>query len=181
MRLTKKMVMEVAHHEGIIRKAYKDSVGVWTWSVGITSNSGHLVERYIDKPAPLERCLEVWVWLLQKYADDVEVAFTRPLSEAQKAAALSFHWNTGSIHKATWVDDFNRGNNQDAYRNIMNWRSPSEIIPRREAERDLFFDGTWVGSGTMTEYTKLTSKYTPVWSSARKINVDKILDKLLDA
>lgn len=179
MRLTKKMVMEVAHHEGIIRKAYKDSVGIWTWSVGITSASGHRVERYIDKPASLERCLEVWVWLLQKYAEDVEVAFIRPLSEAQKAAALSFHWNTGAINRATWVDDFNKGNTQDAYKNIMNWRSPSEIIPRREAERDLFFEGTWVGSGTMTEYTRLTSNYTPVWSSARKINVDGILDKLL--
>lgn len=179
MILTKKIVMEVAHHEGLIRQAYKDSVGVWTWGVGLTSQSGHRVERYIDNPQPLERCLEVWLWALQRYADEVEKAFDRPLEDYQKAAALSFHWNTGAISYADWVADFNRGQPTQAYSSIMNWRSPSEVIPRREAERDLFFYKKWAGNGTMTEYTRLTSRYTPVWSSARKVEVSSVLDKLL--
>lgn len=177
--LTKKMVLEVAHHEGLVRQAYKDSVGVWTWSVGITNASGHNVERYIDNPASLERCLEVWVWLLEQYMEDVDKAFTMPLTEAQRAAALSFHWNTGAIHKATWVKDFNRGDMKAAYNNIMNWKNPPEIIPRRKAERELFFNNTWSGRGTMTEYTKVSSRHTPVWSSAKKIEVDDTLDRLL--
>lgn len=179
MKLTKNIVMEVASHEGIIRQAYKDSVGVWTWSVGLTSQSGHLVERYIDNPATLERCLDVWIWAMQKYANEVEHAFDKPLTEAQFAAALSFHWNTGAIKSATWVKDFNAGRVNDAYRNIMNWKKPPEIIPRREAERDLFFNGVWSNDGTMTEYTKVSPNYNPVWSSARKIKVDSILEDLL--
>lgn len=179
MKLTKQIVMEVAHHEGLVRQAYKDSVGVWTWSVGITSKSGHNVERYIGAPASLERCLEVWVWLLGRYAADVDKAFHRPLTEAQKAGALSFHWNTGAIRSATWVEDFNKGNLENSYKNIMNWKNPPEIVPRRKAERDLFFKDRWSGSGDMTEYTKVTSHNTPVWSSAKVIKVDHILDKLL--
>lgn len=41
---------------------------------------------------------------------------------------------------------------------IMNWVKPPEIKGRREAERDLFFDGKWSNNGIMTEYTRLTAK-----------------------
>ena len=180
MKLTKNMVMELAGHEGLVRQAYKDSVGVWTWSVGITSASGHLVERYIDNPQPLERCLAVWEWVLrEKYAPDVVEAFDRNLSESQFAAALSFHYNTGAIKRASWVKDYNAGRVTQAYEKFMNWSKPSEIIPRRKAERDLFFTGKWSNDGTMTEYTKVGAGYQPIWSSARKVNVDDILDNLL--
>lgn len=180
MKLTNKTMMELACHEGIVRQAYKDSKGIWTWSVGITSKSGHLVERYIDKPQTLEHCLAVWEWIVrEKYAPDVLEAFDQPLNEHQFAAALSFHYNTGGIKKATWVHQYNQGDAEGSYNSFMNWNKPSEIIPRREAERDLFFNGTWSNDGTMTEYTKVGAGYQPIWSSARKIEVKGILDKLL--
>lgn len=190
MTLSKNVMLELAGHEGLVRQAYKDSVGVWTWSVGITSQSGHLVERYIDKPQPLEHCLAVWEWVVrEKYAPDVLWAFDRPLKEHQFAAALSFHYNTGGAKywdknrkvwkKATWIEDYNRGDVTKAYEHFMNWSSPEEIIPRRKAERDLFFTGKWSNDGTMTEYTKVGAGYQPIWSSARKIKVDGILEDLL--
>ncbi len=102
--ITTRVALEVASHEAIIRQAYKDSVGVWTWSVGLTSNSGHKVERYIDNPQPMKRCLEVWLWAMERYATDVKRAFhSRPLEEHEFGAALSFHWNTGAIASASWV------------------------------------------------------------------------------
>ena len=55
--LTVKILGEIVSHEAIIREAYKDSKGIWTWSVGITSASGHGVERYKDSPQPLDKCL----------------------------------------------------------------------------------------------------------------------------
>jgi hypothetical protein len=57
----------------------------------------------------------------------------------------------------------------------MNWDNPPEIKGRREKERDLFFDGVWTNTGTMTEYTRLTKTMTPVNSSAIKIDVRKEL------
>ena len=53
--LTPRILGEILQHEGLAREAYRDSVGVWTWSVGITDASGHRVARYRDNPQPLER------------------------------------------------------------------------------------------------------------------------------
>ena len=180
MEVTKRVALEIAQHEGMVRQAYRDSVGVWTWSVGITSASGHKVNRYIDNPQPMERCIEVWLWVLEKYAADVRRAFNgRDLSEAEFAAALSFHYNTGAIERASWVKHWLRGDVATAKRAIMNWRKPAEIIPRRRAERDLFFNGVWSGDGTITEYTRLTSNHTPVWSSAIRVDITAELDELM--
>lgn len=181
MIITTNVALEVAAHEAVIREAYKDSVGVWTWSVGLTNASGHNVERYIGKPQSLKKCLEIFVWALDNYADDVREAFAGfDLSEAEFAAALSFHWNTGGIKRASWVDHWKKGNIGQAKRAFMAWNKPKEIIGRRNKELDLFFDGVWSNNGTMTEYTELTSRKTPVWRSAVKRDVADILSDLLD-
>ena len=181
MKITSRVALEVASHEAVIRQAYRDSVNVWTWSVGLTNATGHNVERYIDNPQPLEHCLEVYVWALENYAEAVRAEFSgHALTEAQFAAALSFHWNTGSIRSASWCDHWKAGRIKEARDSFMAWKKPPEIIPRREKERDLFFDGKWSSDGTMTEYTRLTSRRTPVWSSARKVEVADILDRILD-
>lgn len=180
MNITPKIAMELAAHEGLVRQAYKDSVGVWTWSVGITSKSGHSVERYIGKPQSLEKCIEVWLWVLETYADDVRRVFDGyDLNDAQFAAALSFHYNTGAITRASWVKHWKAGKVAGAKRAFMNWSKPREIIPRRRAERDLFFDGKWSGDGTMTEYTRLTRRNTPDWGSAVKVDVSDAVNAAL--
>lgn len=170
------VAMEVASHEALIRQTYKDSIGKLTWDVGMTNATGHTVERYIGKPASLQHCMNVYVWALRNYAVGVYRAFKgHTLSKAQFAAALSFHWNTGAIETATWVKLWKAGDVAGAKLAIMNWDNPPEIEGRRRAERDLFFDYKWTNDGTMTEYTRLTKKMRPVWSSAIKINVSKEL------
>ena len=166
------VVLEVASHEAVIRQAYKDSVGIWTWSVGLTGATGHDVERYIDNPASLQHCLNIFVWALRNYAAQVNDAFQgRDLTTAQFAAAVSFHWNTGAIGRAEWVKLWNAGDHDGARAAIMNWVTPPELKGRREKERDLFFDGIWSNDGTMAEFTRLTSRHTPDWSSRRRIDV----------
>jgi lysozyme len=178
MKVDYDAALEVASHEAVIRQAYKDSVGVWTWSVGLTSNSGHKVERYIGKPQTLQHCMDIYVWALQRYAKDVNEAFEGvELTKAQFVAALSFHWNTGGIKRASWVKSFKAGRRREAEQKFMQWKKPPEIIPRRQKECDLFFHGKWSNNGTMTEYTKLTKNSTPVWGSAKKVNVEKELRK----
>lgn len=173
-----KTALEIASHEAIIRQTYKDSVGVKTWSVGLTNATGHDVGRYIGKPATLQHCLNIYVWALERYADDVRKAFKGyDLTEEQFAAANSFHWNTGSIARASWVKKWKTGDISGAKKAFMNWNKPKSIIGRRKKERDLFFDGKWSNDGTMTEYTRVTNRMTPVWSSAKKINVKRELKK----
>lgn len=146
MKLTAKAVAFVAHLEGLVPQAYKDSVGVWTWALGVTNASGHQVyPRYLDKPQPLEKCVEVSIWLLeQRYLPAVADAFDgHALEEHQLAAALSFHWNTGAIERADWVKEWLAGDKAEARIDFMNYRKPPEIIPRREKERKLFFEAVW--------------------------------------
>ena len=182
MKITPKVALEIAFSEGLVRQAYKDSVGVWTWSIGITNATGHKVERYIDNPQPMRRCIEVYLWALERYAEDVRRAFAGfDLTEAQFAAALKFHYNTGAIGRASWVKKWKAGDVSGARKRFMDWRKPPEIIPRRRAERDLFFDGKWSGDGTVMEYTEVTANHIPKWSSARRVDISSDVLAILGA
>lgn len=178
--LTVNMCLEVAGHEAIIRQAYKDSVNKWTWSAGLTNATGHNVERYIGNPQPMKRCIEVWLWALQRYLDEVLEAFRGfELKEHELAAALSFHWNTGAIKKASWVKHWKEGNIPQAKKAFLNYSKPPEIIPRRKKERDLFFDEKWSGDGTVLEFTKVKPSGHPDWSSGQRVNITEEVRRVL--
>ena len=183
--ITYDVVLEVAAHEAIIRRAYKDSVGIWTWSAGITSMSGHKVERYIGNPQTMERCLEVYVWLLEKYAKDVGKAFkNRKLPKHVFAGALSFHWNTGKIASASWVDAYLRGDKRDAERRLKLWNKAGGkvskgLVSRRKKEADLIFRGRWSNDGKVLEITRLEANSTPDWSSGRRVDIRESVERLL--
>ena len=179
--ISERGIMELVAHEGIVLEAYKDSVGVWTWGIGITSASGHNVERYIDNPQTLERVFEIYIWALQRYETDVDAAFgAYELNENERAAAVSFHYNTGAIKSATWVKQVKAGDMDAARVSIMNWKTPASIIPRREAERDLFFDAAWTGVTTGTVYEVYKPSYSPNWGSATQVDISEPLDAAMD-
>lgn len=181
-QITARAALELIGHEAIVQEAYKDSVGIWTWGIGVTGASGHEVfPRYKDKPQPIEHCLAVYLWLLRdRYAPAVVAAFEgHALTEAQFAAALSFHYNTGAIGVATWVSSWLAGDVDRARAEIMNWRKPAEIIPRREKERDLFFDGKWSQDGKATIYPVRKPSYAPDWRNARRVDIRDALSRAL--
>lgn len=172
--LSERTLLEIAEHEGLILQAYRDSQGILTWGFGVTNESGHRVERYVDRPSSIVRAIEVYEWLLRtKYLPEVLEAFEgHHLSEAELTAALSFHWNTGAIGRADWVKSFRAGQLPQAHREFLNWVTPREIIARRKAERALFFDGVWTGDGLVTIYDKVGKiSLQPIWSSARQIDI----------
>lgn len=179
--ITARGAAEIVGHEAIVQEAYKDSVGVWTWGIGVTSASGHDVDRYRDNPQPIARCLEIYVWLLrEKYAPAVREAFAGiALTEAQFHAALSFHYNTGAIGRAGWVKLFRAGQVEQARAAFMEWRKPPEIVTRRQAECDLFFDGEWSGDGRATVYPVRKPSYAPGWGGATRVDVLTPLGELL--
>jgi lysozyme len=179
--LTVRGALELIGHEAIVREAYKDSVGVWTWGIGVTNASGHNVDRYKDNPQPVAKCLMVFIWLLRaRYIPAVEAAFAgHTLSEAQFAAALSFHYNTGAITSADWVKQWKRGEIAQARTAFMNWRNPPEIIPRREKERDLFFDGHWSGDGKANVLPVLKPSYRPDFRHPQRVDVTADVAALL--
>ncbi|RVQ67566.1 hypothetical protein EKN06_06340 [Croceicoccus ponticola] len=161
--ITPRIAAELIHHEGLVREAYRDSVGVWTWSVGITDASGHRVGRYRDQPQPLSRCLEVYLWALQnRYLPAVLDAFgaVRP-EEHELAAALSFHWNTGAIGRAEWMRHLRESDRKRARRAMLDWCRPASLATRRKREQALFFEARWAGDGTAIVYEVAKPSYQP--------------------
>lgn len=177
--LTPRIALELLAHEGIVPEAYRDSVGVWTWSVGITNASGHRVHpRYRDNPQPLERCLELYLWLLRtRYLPPVLAMFgEHDPAEHELAAALSFHYNTGAIGRAAWCRRFLAGDRDGARAAILQWCRPPELLPRRRRERDLFFDGQWSSDGTGLLYEVVKPGYRPV--RGRRIDLSEAVERL---
>jgi len=175
-QLTKRALLELIDHEGIVLEAYKDSKNIWTWGIGVTDASGHKVGRYKDAPQTVGRVVEVFKWLVeQRYLPAVLQAFTEPLNEHQLAAALSFHYNTGAIKRASWVKSFNKGDISRSRKEFMNWVSPKEVTARRLKERDLFFDGRWSNDGLVRIYPVAKPSYKPVYAKGKTVDIRKDL------
>lgn len=171
--ITARVALEIVTHEAIVLEAYRDSVGVWTWGVGVTEASGHAVGRYRDAPQTVAHVVKVFAWLLrEKYLPPVLRAFDGfPLTEAQTAAALSFHYNTGAIGRASWVGLAKAGRTEAAKTSFMEWRKPPEIVERRRKERDLFFEGKWSQTGKVLILPVSKPSYHPNFRAGRSIDI----------
>ncbi|WP_068070858.1 lysozyme [Novosphingobium lentum] len=179
--ITPRIAIELIAHEGIVREAYRDGGGVWTWSVGITDASGHaVVPRYKDNPQSLAHCLGVFLWLLRtRYLPQVLAAFgAHALTEAELGAALSFHWNTGAIGRATWVQQVVAGDSTAARRAMLQWARPAALLPRREREAALFFDRRWSGATTALVYDVAKPGYTPCRPA--RVEIADTIDAVFD-
>lgn len=178
LRLTPRIVAAVAHEEGLVLEAYKDSVGVWTWALGVAQTGGHDVLRYKDKPSSLEEAVRASVDLMRtKYLPAVQQAFDgHRLKEHEIAGALSFHWNTGAIRKASWVKAWRGGDIADARRRYAEWRKPPEILPRRKRDAELFFDGVWP-SLLVPVFDVAKPSYRPV--RPRQVDILPILEQIM--
>jgi lysozyme len=182
--LTVRAALELVEHEAIVQEWYRDGGGVGTWGIGVTNASGHNVDRYKDNPQSIERCLEVYLWLIHtRYLPDVERAFAgHELSEAEMAAALSFHYNTGAILHSDWVGDVIAGRRQEA-RNFLetHYLNSGALAKRRKQEAALFFDGTWIGDGRVLVYPVVKPSYHPDFAHAKIVDIRADMEKAMAA
>ena len=171
--LTARVLLEIMHHEAIVLEAYKDSVGVWTWSVGLADTGGHNARAYKDKPQSLEAALKAFVVAVRaKYGPEVEKAFAGvPLSEARYAAALLFHYNTGAIGSTGWVRLIREGKPIEARAFLeTHYLNGGTLKSRRLAEAALFFDGKWQGDGTALVIPVSKPSYQPAFGRAKRVD-----------
>ncbi|KDB03218.1 lysozyme [Defluviimonas sp. 20V17] len=158
--------MALARHEGIVPGPYRDSTGTWTFGIGHTAAAGlpdpSSMPRGMpqDLDAGIREAFRVFRADLARYEVDVLRAVTVPLAPHEFDALVSFHFNTGGISRASLARHLNAGDRVAAADAFLNWRKPASIIPRREAERDLFRHGRYP-DGTI-----------PVWSVDRTGRVD---------
>lgn len=174
LALTPRVAMELVDHEAMVLEAYKDSANVWTWGIGVTDKSGHSVLRYKDNPQPISHVLAIYIWLLRNnYLPDVLRAFKGfPLTEAQLAAALSFHYNTGAILGTEWVGLWKSGKADQARRFLeSHYLNGGDLTERRGKEAALFFDGKWSQDGKAKVIPVRKPSYTPNWSGTKLVDI----------
>lgn len=177
--LTRRVALEVASKEDCVLEAYLDSENVWTWGFGLTVASGHNPMRYRKKPATIERAVEVYIWALRRYAREVLDAFEgHALTPAQFAAALSFHWNTGKIGVASWVNSFKRGDMRAASAGFLVYNKPASIVGRRKKEHDLFFKSKWSGKGKVTVWGVHPNGKVD-WSKSKIVDIGPAIDRAI--
>ncbi|WP_298966126.1 peptidoglycan-binding protein [uncultured Roseibium sp.] len=136
----------IATHEGVVLRAYKDVVGIWTIGVGHTARAGGI------KPKPGMKITH------EQAMDQLEADLRKFEGRVRKQAcfdnqhsfdgATSFDFNTGRIHNATWVKRFREGELTRAEESIMLWvkaggRKIRGLVNRRNAERRLIFYGDY--------------------------------------
>lgn len=163
-----KGIYEIIEHEGIVRKKYKDSKGLWTIGIGhlITTADG---TKYDNVELTLDQVFALFDKDLDKYEARTNEAFKVPVKQHEFDAGVSFDFNTGAIHRATWVKTFNEGNRDLAIRQIMNWSRPPEIIDRRRKEQALFANGTYTSDQKFIEYPVKDNGY-PDYSKGKLVN-----------
>lgn len=146
MKTSPKGVAAIALHEGVVTRAYKDTAGVWTIGVGHTASAG--------KPFP-----KAGMTITRQEAFDIlardlgvfEPRVTKRMGRLRQTAfdgAVSFDFNTGAIHKASWPKHYLVGAMSFAEKSLKSWnkaggRVVQGLVNRRAAEANLIFRGKY--------------------------------------
>lgn len=142
--------------EGVVLKAYRDAVGVWTIGAGLTAASGVVAPKAGMVITKAEATNLLQRALREKYEPAVSVAMskvagaqvTRP-KQHEFDAGVSFHFNTGAIRKASWVRKWLAGaSHHDVRAALKLWnRGGGKVLPglerRRAREAAMLLEGVY--------------------------------------
>lgn len=148
-KMSDRGLLALARHEGLVPAPYLDVKSVWTFGIGHTAAAGAPDPATMPRgmPSDLDAAIRDAFRLfradLAGYEAEVARAVTVPLAPHEFDALVSFHYNTGAIARATLTRLLNAGDRKGAAAAFLNWVKPAAIVPRREAERNLFRDGRY--------------------------------------
>lgn len=139
------------HHEGDVLRAYLCPANKWTIGVGLTRASGVVDPKPGMTITAEESDRLLRLALARNYEPRVMLHFrasTVPHAQTAFDGAVSFDFNTGRIHNASWVRLFGEGDFAAARRSLMQWvRGGGRVLPglerRRRDEAGMIFDGRY--------------------------------------
>lgn len=134
MKLSKLGADILSIREGVKRRAYKDTKGIWTIGVGHTGP-----EVVAGLVWTLDKVRATFVFDV-KWAEDAANAVDSPLSQNQFDALVSFIFNIGApaFYNSTMRKYLNAGNYEAAAKQFDRWVIPKEITGRRMSEKAQF-------------------------------------------
>ncbi len=156
-----KFIPNILHREERdVLRAYRCPAGIWTIGPGLTAASGVVKPRkgmVITKAESLRLTL---LAIARNYAPRV-TKHLQPTKQHVFDGGVSFDWNTGRIHNASWVAMFLKGDYKAARKSFMQWvRGGGRVLPglekRRETEWQLIEFGIYPGpAGTNARLTTI--------------------------
>lgn len=151
MQTSAKGIAALTLEEGEVLKSYRCTAGHWTIGVGITSAAG------VGKigPGMVITRAQSQNMLQQALRQSYEPAVAREMPRAKQQefdAAVSFHWHTGAIARASWVKLWRAKAGREAIsKSFRQWnRADGRVLPalsrRRDRELAIMFDGVYRGA-----------------------------------
>lgn len=157
MKTSKKGILAIIDHEAVVLSPYRDVEGVWTIGVGHTKSAGPPNPKLVSQ-INLQEALHIFTDDLAKFERRVNDAVKVPIAQHEFDAMVSFDFNTGAIHRATFVKTLNAGDRRLSAQQIMNWKKPPEIIGRRKKEQALFRSGRYPAVSKIKVYDEYPGK-----------------------
>jgi lysozyme len=134
-------------HEGVVLTAYRCPAGKWTIGAGLTAASG-VVKPHAGMTitrAEARRLLKLA--LSRNYEPAVRIAMG-PVPQHAFDGAVSFHFNTGAIGRASWVGAYKARNWPQVRSKLALWRKGGgRVLPglkrRRQEEANVILLDKW--------------------------------------
>lgn len=139
-------------HEGVVLRAYRDAAGVLTIGAGLTAASGVVIPKPGMTITKDEASRLLSAALQRNYEPTVRRMLSRygepDYAQAEFDGAVSFHFNTGAIARASWVEAWHQDDREGVRRGLLKWvKGGGKVLPglkrRREEEARLILDGTY--------------------------------------
>jgi lysozyme len=148
MQSSEKCIETLALEEGDVLRAYRCPAGKWTIGMGLTAASGVVkpVAGMVITKSESARLTRLAL------ARNYEPAVTAALPGAKQHefdAAISFHWNTGAIRKASWVPLWvKKAARPQIEAKFRQWnKGGGRVLPglvkRRDRELKILFDAVY--------------------------------------
>ena len=159
----------IEHHEGVVLKAYRDTVGVWTIGAGLTAASGVVSPKAGMQISREEATRLMLLALDRNYEPAVELSMLRA-QQHEFDAGVSFHWNCGAIRTATWVRYWREKRAAfDIRAKLALWnKGQGKVLPglvrRRTEEADILLEARYpavIVAATLTSGAPAASEIAP--------------------
>lgn len=147
MKTSAKGIEFLERHEGVVLKAYRDPVGIWTIGAGLTAATGLITPRH-GMTITKERASALLAEALRGNYEPAVADQMPRVKQYEFDAAVSFHFNTGAIKRASWVKAWRDGQWSEVSKRLALWKKGGgKVLPglvrRRAEEFALLRDGEY--------------------------------------
>jgi lysozyme len=134
-------------HEGVVLTAYRCPAGKWTIGAGLTAASGVIAPRAGMTITRAEASRLLKLALARNYEPAVRQAMG-PVPQHAFDGAVSFHFNTGAIGRASWIGSYKARDWPGVRSRLALWnKGGGRVLPglerRRREEADVILLDKW--------------------------------------